>query len=79
MPMMPWRPSSRRKHRNGQERFVVQDRIAESVIEGCRGEHEEFALRRSATALGTLAVFGARQSPPLHPDRSELQNVNRER
>ena len=30
--------------KNGLERFVVLNRIAQSVIEGCRGEHEEFVF-----------------------------------
>jgi integrase len=30
--------------KNGLERFVVLNRIAKSVIEGCRGEHDEFVF-----------------------------------
>jgi integrase len=30
--------------KNGLERFVVLNRIAKSVIEGCRGEHQEFVF-----------------------------------
>jgi len=30
--------------KNGIERFVVLNRIAKSVIDGCRGEHEEFVF-----------------------------------
>jgi integrase len=30
--------------KNGIERYVVLNRIAQSVIEGCRGEHEEFVF-----------------------------------
>ena len=33
--------------KNGLDRYVVMNRIAESVIEGCRGEHREFVFTHS--------------------------------
>ena len=32
--------------KNGLDRFVVLNRIAKSVIDGCRGEHQEFMFTR---------------------------------
>jgi hypothetical protein len=40
--------------KNGLDRFVVLNRIAKSVIDGCRGEHSEFVFTRRGKPIARI-------------------------
>lgn len=45
--------------KNGMERVVVLNRIARSVIEGCRGEHPEFVFTHTRGKKGYTSIYSA--------------------
>ncbi len=44
--------------KNGLDRFVVLNRIARSVIDGCRGEHAEFVFTRRGKPVARILNSG---------------------
>ena len=44
--------------KNGLDRFVVLNRVAKSVIDGCRGEHPEFVFTRRGKPLTRIYNSG---------------------
>jgi integrase len=44
--------------KNGLDRFVVLNRIAKSVIDGCRGEHSEFVFTRRGKPIARINNSG---------------------
>ena len=50
--------------KNGLDRYVVLNRIAKSVIEGCRGEHAEFVFTRDGSPDREDQQFGMEGGTP---------------
>jgi hypothetical protein len=61
--------------KNGLDRYVVLNRIAKSVIEGCRGEHREFVFTHTGQAVERINNSGwkVRVVEPLSDMRISLE------
>src|SRR6266478_8142290 len=46
--------------KNGLDRYVVLNRVAKSVIDGCRGEHPEFVFTRAGQPITRIYNSGWR-------------------